>query len=403
MNADGDQIAGLKQLFKDLGKKNPKIKLIVKPVDGDNIYKLKVKKKNTDIILFEGEMVKRENDDEFDPNVGNYATFVSKTEAGLLTIQNLINEGNGNKGFYGFQTLVQHKRVETQLRKGFRLVSVTGVGPDDGGGDGGDNNNNEENIIDFIGGLATRFALYSEDEEVARCHLTYQDGSWDKSMGPTIEMISVKQPRRGEGLAKLLYYWVNIFIEENFMLECLNNDTPPGHIMVKATQLSTIQVETRAEEKNSSNMIPVGFKELLYDYCGFSVREQKGMVNYMMGGNRPKDEEAVKYIPLLTREELSSRTHDSLVNQMPKIGKGYMRAKNGKRICMYCSRVGSNGMDLLRCNKCGVAFYCNVSCQRNDWKRHKKWCGKSREKVRKKMIEEGLMVEGEDGRDIVMC
>jgi hypothetical protein len=73
--------------------------------------------------------------------------------------------------------------------------------------------------------------------------------------------------------------------------------------MVKATQLSSIQVETRAEEKNSSNMIPVGFKELLYDYCGFSVREQKGMVSYMMSGNRPKDEEAVKYIPLLTRED----------------------------------------------------------------------------------------------------
>jgi uncharacterized C2H2 Zn-finger protein len=299
------------------------------------------------------------------------------------------------------------------LKNGFWLVSVTGVGPSGGSGGGGgggggggvDDNNKESNIV-FIGRLATWFALYHEDIEVARCHLTYQDGSWDKSMGPTIEMISVKQPRRGEGLAKLLYYWINIFTEEKFTLECLNNDAPFRHIMVKkATQLSTIEVETRAEEKNSSNMIPVGFKELMYDYCGFSVREQKGFVSYLMGGSgkRPKDEEAVKYIPLLTREELSSRTHDALVNQMPKIGKGYMRAKNGKRICMYCSRVDSDGMDLLRCNKCGVAFYCNASCQRNDWKRHKKWCGKSREKVRKKMIEEGLMVEGEDGRDIVMC
>jgi hypothetical protein len=217
MNTGGDQIADLKRLFKEFGKKNPNIELIVRPMDEDNIYKLKVKKKNTDIILLEGEMVKREND-ERDPNVGNYATYVSKTKAGLFTIQEIINEENGNKGFHGFQTLVQHKRVETQLKKGFRLVSVTGVGPDggEGGGDGGDNSNDEENNVDFIGGLATRFALYSEDEEVARCHLTYQNGSWDKSMGPTIEMISVKQPRRGEGLAKLLCYWVNIFVEEIF-------------------------------------------------------------------------------------------------------------------------------------------------------------------------------------------
>jgi hypothetical protein len=154
--------------------------------------------------------------------------FVSKTKAGLLTIQKIINEENGNQGFYGFQTLVQHKRVETQLKKGFRLVAVTGVGPDGGDGDGGDNNNNEEDNVDFVDGLATRFALYSEDEEVARCHLTYQDETLDKSMEPTIEMISVKQPRRGVGLAKLLYYWVNIFNEENVTLRCLNNDTPPG-------------------------------------------------------------------------------------------------------------------------------------------------------------------------------
>jgi hypothetical protein len=44
MNADGDQIAALKQLLKAFGRKNPNIKLIAKPVDEDNIYKLKVKK-----------------------------------------------------------------------------------------------------------------------------------------------------------------------------------------------------------------------------------------------------------------------------------------------------------------------------------------------------------------------
>ena len=40
--------------------------------------------------------------------------------------------------------------------------------------------------------------MYDLEEEVARCHMTYKDGSNDPSMGPTIEMLAVKQSRRGE-------------------------------------------------------------------------------------------------------------------------------------------------------------------------------------------------------------
>lgn len=145
----------------------------------------------------------------------------------------------------------------------------------------------------------------------------------------------------------------------------------------------------------SNRMIPVGFKELMYDYCGFSVREQKGVMAAMCARGRPKDEEAVKYIPLLSREELlsSSRTHEALVKKMPKIGKGYMREKCGKRICMFCGRIGSDGSQLLRCASCSVAFYCDKKCQKEDWTRHKKWCAKSREDVRKTMLDEGIMEE----------
>jgi hypothetical protein len=56
----------------------------------------------------------------------------------------------------------------------------------------------------------------------------------------------------------------------------------------------------------------------MYDYCGFSIREQKGMMNYMMGGGkRPKDEEVMKYIMqfrfLLRNESCVSMNHHKII------------------------------------------------------------------------------------------
>ena len=53
---------------------------------------------------------------------------------------------------------------------------------------------------DCFGGLSTRFFPSHKDEEVAHCHMSYRDGSYDPSLGPTIEIIAVKQYRRGGGL-----------------------------------------------------------------------------------------------------------------------------------------------------------------------------------------------------------
>ena len=417
-DSGADKVLVLRNFFK-LFEKKYSIKLIVKEDKEKNVYNLKLKKKakvtrnyynnnSSDTtadhnVLLEGTMEKQ-NDEKYDcdPNVGQYVTFQSTTEAGMTWIKTFINNEKEREGFHGFQTVIRHERIEKQLKKGFRLITVTGCGPDVDDDDGTSSSDCDD---DDHGGLATRFTLFEKEEEVARCHLTYKDGSLDPSMGPTIEMIAVKQSRRGEGLAKVLWYWVRCYIEENFTIESLNTDTPPGYVMVKATQLNTNEVETRQDEttnntnNNSSSMIPVGFKEFIYDYCGFSVREQKGVLSYMLDGRRPKDEEAIKYIKLLPIEELSPtiRTHDSLLKRMPKIGRGHhMREKSCKRICMFCSRIGAPGTDLFRCNSCSVAFYCGAHCQKEDWDRHKKWCGKSREKIKKKLINEGLMLE--DGR-----
>lgn len=237
--------------------------------------------------------------------------------------------------------------------------------------------------------IATRFQLFHEDEEVGRCHMCYKDGSWDPSLGPTIETIAVKESRRGEGLAIVLWYFVRRFIEQNFTLECLNNDAPLKHIMVKATEVTTTEVEVRYE-KDGTTRRPVTFKELLFDFSGFSVRELKGGVAMMMSHGRIKDEEAVLYIPLL-----ASRDSPSPMKQ-PKVGRGYLRAKQGSRMCQWCTDVG---MEKLRCTRCQVAFYCSPRCQKKDWKRHKKWCNKSREEVWEALRAEGHVEKFPDGTE----
>merc|ERR1712129_1258 len=147
--------------------------------------------------------------------------------------------------------------------------------------------------------------------------------------------------------------------------------------------------------KRDGDLWPVGFKELLYNYCGFSVRVQKGAMASLFASKRPQDEEGVLYIPLLPKRSLPTnlRTDKS---KCPKPGKKTMRPNCGtrNRICVWCRNIGDN---MLRCSKCETSFYCNAQCQNKDWNRHKKWCGKTREKVKKKLIKEGGMCKNADG------
>jgi len=39
--------------------------------------------------------------------------------------------------------------------------------------------------------------------------------------------------------------------------------------------------------------------------------------------------------------------------------------------CIFCSKIGQS---LLNCSACGTVSYCNQTCQKSDWKKHKKNC-----------------------------
>ena len=48
-------------------------------------------------------------------------------------------------------------------------------------------------------------------------------------------------------------------------------------------------------------------------------------------------------------------------------------------VSKVCSSCGKKGPDLLKCSVCKSVWYCNVQCQKKDWKSHKQCCGKSGE------------------------
>lgn len=388
---DDDPLLALKNLLASFSK-SLGTKLIVKSPteakedDNYGMHLLTVIEKKTKDVLMEGEMEQMSEDGSFnDPNVGHYAFLKCKTKKGFEKMEFMRDNA-----VHGFLALVPHSEVELMNDGRYRIVAATGDGPDRNIAAIKDEDDRERNA--FRAGLATRFTMYDGEEEVARCHMTYRDGSNDQSIGPTIEMLAVKQSRRGEGLAKVLWHYVQRFIEMNFTLECLNDDAPLGTIMVKASEITLAEVEMRMRKRDQS-LVPLSFKHLLYDYFGFSVREQKGALAFMMASRRPKDEEAVLYIPLLSKQGLAIKAAiDS--QKAPKPGDPFLRNKMGLRSCMYCSQVG---MNLRRCTQCEVAVYCNANCQKSDWKRHKKWCNKSRDEVTEMMVQEGAMMKLEDG------
>lgn len=327
-----DPYSHLQTFLKRTEKKMKTIKCKYSKSEG--YYQIRVIDKATNHQILSGTFADP-NDQGFspDPNVGSYVTFQATCEKGIKIFKTWYE----HSAMPGFMALIPHSRIEKDIYPGYKVVSVTGMG----------------NEKDRNSGLATRFLLLKDKEEIARCHMTYRDGSYDPSLGPTIETIAVKQSHRGQGLGKVLWFHVKRFIEANFPIECLNTDAPLKHIMVKATQVNTTEVEIRKEKDGSTHSMT--FKEFLYDYCGFSVREQKGMMAAMLGGRRIKDEEAVLYIPM------PSTNAPSAPDKEPKPGKPVYREKLGTRMCQWCSDVG---IDKLRCGRCAVALYCNAQCQK---------------------------------------
>eukprot|EP01084_Bolivina_argentea_P270676 460314_1 len=58
-----------------------------------------------------------------------------------------------------------------------------------------------------------------------------------------------------------------------------------------------------------------------------------------------------------------------------------IKLKNGQHKCSKCNKISNN---LQRCSRCKQTYYCNVDCQKSDWKKHKQICKKLARKIKKK-------------------
>lgn len=294
-------------------------------VEWIGIYEWGSEKRTKEIVL---QGICNEDPDNMDPNVGKYVTFCSTSMEGLA-LMHRIQQGSE----HGFIAVIEDAEKEMKIAPGYKLVVVSGNGP----------NVEEENAFESLG---TRFTLFQGEEPIARCHLSYRDGSWDPSFAPTVEMIAVKLSHRGKGFLKVLWYWVRCFIEESFTIECLNNDAPHKHIMVKASQLTNAEIDV------TDSGVSISDKDWFYMFCCFSVREQKGIMYAMMGQKRALDEEAVIYIPLLTRAAIQRRSKRKDPNA-PEIGDATLVESRGARECYHCQKIQTN---LSMCSKCSDAY-----------------------------------------------
>ena len=243
--------------------------------------------------------------------------------------------------------------------------------------------------------LATRFTILDTNakKEIARCHLSYRDGSSDPSVGPTIDMIAVHKDYRGKGYLPLLWAHVKKYIKENFTLECMATISEPEHVMIKVQYLTNVIVDHRINSKG--NIVKVTDKEFFYQYAGFSVRKLTNIKSKIFYEKhpcrRPKDEEAVLFIPLLSVEDLQKSSSSILLPHH------HMKWKLnlGSVACHTCGKVDA---DQLRCSGCELVYYCSKKCQKSDWKhKHNIWCGKIRDELIPIMIEKGVISQGPDG------
>ena len=315
-----------------------------------------------------------------DSHLGVYAVLQAKCEDGACLMEMFQKATD----FQGFGTMVlRHEEVRKDVggEPGLVLVRRTGRGPD--GGEGSEEGGTYEDDGEF-GAISTRFALVRDGEEVARCLLSYRDGSIDPNFGPTFEAIEARSDFRGLGYCKFLFDHAVEFIQEFAKLVCYNTESPETHLTthVKCTELvgggAIEEVVSKGGERK-----PLTDKDFFYSYAGFSPRELKGVMA-MFSRGRPADEEAIKFVPKLNIDQ-----RESSERKRPELKPMRAKERGESKVCEVCRKVSAT---VKKCGGCKKLAYCSQVCQKADWKKHRMRCGKTPEKMHDCLVKNGVRV-----------
>ena len=344
-----------------------------------------------------------------DPMFGTVMVLRCTTRLGYETLAKLCLKLN-----FGIWAFIAHDERRVSITEDIAVVVKTGEGPE---------KINDE-VVGAFPRVATRFEMVSKKNEgaaVARCHLSYCDGSWDKSMGPTIEMMSVHQQVRGQGFLRYLWPIVRHFAETRWKMEVLNSQAPTGHIVIKATSLTGGEIDVTKHEKDTRKKLAISSrsitdKRFFFDFLGGQVWQRKGRVAELVSTMRPSDEEGALFVPLVPVPAWKPRTGilgkmDQLLREsvdkdmifaaaeerygliaVPGVNGGYQLdwvKKVGLKQCEKCHQMETledrAAKTFKRCTRCKQAAYCSRKCQVDDWKSHKLWCNKTKSDFKEEM------------------
>ena len=296
-------------------------------------------------------------------NVGRCVIFHAFSEVGCEMMSKCLSLAN-----WGYMTMLFHDRVKIELQfDDFKLVTTTGF-PICNEND--DQMTGQKEVSTFF-----QLQRSNDKEDVGRCYMSYRDQSNDPSMGPTIERIEVLHSERNQNVLPMLWFWVQRFIIDNFTIESLSNDAPSNtaSVMIKATRLQNIEIDKK-------DGVSVTDKDFFYNHAGFSVRKQVVLDPLLQSSSGPistiADEEAVLYVPLLSKEQIKRRMEKGENFGTRKTLEEWPN-KRGARICNKCQNIK---LGLLRCRQCCQVYYCHQTCQKQDWKKHRKWCSSHKKK-----------------------
>jgi len=233
--------------------------------------------------------------------------------------------------------------------------------------------------------VSTSFTMQDSEDVIARCLTSWNNMDFAE-LGPNIEMLAVREDRRGEGWLAKLFNIVEKFILSRWTMRGRTEDGKK-RCRIFASYLTGAEIEQRVRQSGQKQSL--SDKDFFFKYQGFDVRFDAQ--NHMLAG-RPVDEDAVKYVKSVAGdshlEESASGRGDEEAMEMIK--------NPGILLCHNCACAHEDAQ-LQLCNGCKQVRYCSAECQKKDWSRHKLWCKKSKEDVEDLLIEKGLLELRDDG------